>query len=297
VRRASRGINSLARERFPIADLAGVDPALRHWVDSRPEAARPLLTCALMKSTYLHSIFWLALVSSTAAHAQTSKPVALPADSLIGKDSFEAYCASCHGSDGRGDGHVARSLRSVPTNLTELSRRNGTIFPRERVTAVLTGPDRLISAHGTIEMPVWGPLFRMFESDARTRVRIENLVAYIQTLQAPTSQAEAGRYLFLTHCASCHGADARGAGPVASELRRIPPSLTSVAGRSGGVFPSERVRAIIDGRDVPSHGTREMPVWGDAFIRTRDGLTREAATMRIDAIMRYLESIQERATY
>jgi mono/diheme cytochrome c family protein len=250
-----------------------------------------------MKSKYMHSIFWLALASSTAAHAQTSKPVALPADSLIGRDSFEAYCASCHGSDGRGDGPVARSLRSAPSNLAALSSRNGNVFPRERVTAVLTGSAQLIAAHGTTEMPVWGPLFRMFESDARTRVRIENLVAHIQTLHTSSNQGDAGKILFRAHCASCHGVDARGAGPVAGELRRIPPSLTSYAARNGGVFPSERLRAIIDGRDVASHGTREMPVWGDVFVRTRDGLTREAVTMRIDAIVRYLETIQERATY
>jgi mono/diheme cytochrome c family protein len=140
-----------------------------------------------MKRKCMHSIFWLALVSSTAAHAQTSNPVTLPADTLIGKDSFEAYCASCHGSDGRGNGPVARSLRTVPTDLAALSRRNGDVFPRARVTAALTGSARPIAAHGTTEMPIWGPLFRIFESDARTRVRIENLVAHIESLQIPSN--------------------------------------------------------------------------------------------------------------
>jgi hypothetical protein len=77
----------------------------------------------------------------------------------------------------------------------------------------------------------------------------------------------------------------------------MPPSLTSFAVRNGGVFPSERLKRIIDGRDVPAHGNSEMPVWGDAFRRTREGLSGDAATARIEAIVRYLETIQERATF
>ena len=48
---------------------------------------------------------------------------------------------------------------------------------------------------------------------------------------------------------------------------------------------------IIDGRDVPSHGDREMPVWGDIF---KIGASGAAAKARIDAIVRYLAGIQER---
>jgi hypothetical protein len=61
-----------------------------------------------------------------------------------------------------------------------------------------------------------------------------------------------------------------------------------------GVFPSERVKRIIDGRDVPSHGSRDMPVWGDAFRTTRDGLSPESVEARIEAIVRYLRAIQQR---
>ena len=51
---------------------------------------------------------------------------------------------------------------------------------------------------------------------------------------------------------------------------------------------------IIDGRDVPSHGDREMPVWGDVFSGSREGGTSDSAKARIDAIVRYLQGIQER---
>jgi mono/diheme cytochrome c family protein len=171
------------------------------------------------------------------------------------------------------------------------------VFPRERLKATLTGAGQSVSAHGSTEMPIWGPLFRAFESDARVRVRIDNLVAYLETLQATPAATGSGAALFRTYCASCHGTDARGAGPMADQLRRMAPSLTSFAVRNGGVFPSERLKRIIDGRDVPAHGNSEMPVWGDAFRRTREGLSGDAATARIEAIVRYLETIQERATF
>ena len=239
-----------------------------------------------------------ALLAPAAAAQTSSSGKILLGESLVGKDSFEAYCATCHGPGGRGDGPTARALKNAPADLTLLTRGNRDVFPRERLKATLTGAGRSVSAHGTTEMPIWGPLFRAFESDARARVRIDNLVAYIETLQAtPIRASESGAALFRTYCASCHGADARGAGPMADQLRRLPPSLTSFAVRNGGVFPSERLKRIIDGRDVPAHGNSEMPVWGDAFRRTREGLSGDAATARIDAIVRYLETIQERATF
>jgi hypothetical protein len=80
---------------------------------------------------------------------------------------------------------------------------------------------------------------------------------------------------------------------MASQLRRTPPDLTRYAARNGGLFPGEKVRRIIDGRDVASHGIGEMPVWGDVFQKV-DGSTEAQVRARIDAIVRYLEAIQTR---
>ncbi|MDP1570983.1 MAG: cytochrome c [Vicinamibacterales bacterium] len=107
------------------------------------------------------------------------------------------------------------------------------------------------------------------------------------------STPTAGADLFRAHCASCHGVDARGAGPVAEQLRGIPPDLTAYALRNGGVFPRERLRQIIEGRHVPVHGTTEMPVWGWAFMRGR-GVDGAGAQARIDALISHLESLQKR---
>ena len=115
---------------------------------------------------------------------------------------------------------------------------------------------------------------------------------------AQTPFRDTGSALFMAYCASCHGRDAHGDGPVAESLKTRPPNLTQLAKLNGGMFPAERTRRVIDGREagVRAHGTIEMPVWGDAFIR-REGLTDAAARARIDAIVSYLEAIQERVAH
>jgi len=216
-------------------------------------------------------------------------------ESLAGRDSFDLYCASCHGTAGRGNGPVASALRTSPPDLTTLAQRNGGAFPQDRVRDFVTGTGRELTAHGTTEMPVWGPMFRAFESDARARERLENLVAYVESIQRPTTgPADLGARAFQTYCSSCHGVSGRGDGPVAGELRRRLPDLTQFSSRNGGVFPSERVRRIVDGRDVTAHGNRDMPVWGDAFRTMPGGLTSKDVDARIDAIVEYLRGIQQR---
>lgn len=233
------------------------------------------------------------MLASAAPRAQDVeaplRPLAI--ESLGPTESFNFYCAPCHGQGGAGNGPVARELRTPPANLTTLAERNGGEFPRDRVRGFVIGTGRPVGAHGSSDMPVWGPAFRALDdSDTRARVRIDGLVTHIESLQV----AENGAQLFRQSCASCHGATGQGNGPMAAQLRTAPPDLTRFAERNGGVFPSERVRQIIDGRDVASHGDRTMPVWGDAFKRSSREATDEAAAARIEALVRFLQSIQAR---
>ena len=101
-----------------------------------------------------------------------------------------------------------------------------------------------------------------------------------------------GDNLYRTYCASCHGEDAKGNGPMAAWMKIPPPDLTRIAARNGGKFPLERVDRIISGEEpLPSgHGTREMPVWGSVFSQvTRD---QDLGRLRIDNLARYLRDIQ-----
>lgn len=246
-----------------------------------------------MRRTALLVLLFMLVGLRSAAQAPQQPPSVL-IDSLAGRDSFELYCASCHGSGGRGDGPLTRELRTRPADLTALARLNNGAFPREAVRAFITGTGRTVAAHGTTEMPIWGPLFRAFESDARTRERIANLVSHIESIQAPAAgRDDRGARLFLTHCASCHGASGGGNGPLAGQLRQTPPDLTQYAARNRGVFPRQQVYRIIEGRGVTSHGNPEMPVWGDVF-RSEGARSSDEVQERIDAIVQYLEGIQKR---
>ena len=115
--------------------------------------------------------------------------------------------------------------------------------------------------------------------------------------QATSNNASLGNYLFKTYCASCHGTTGRGDGPLAASMTRRPANLTEIAKRNKGTYPSELVYKVIDGRTkVPGHGGPDMPVWGDAFMRTAENLTEESLKHRIQALVDYLETIQARDT-
>ena len=139
--------------------------------------------------TYLTSVVALFLAGGAAlvAVAQTTGPRNPPLviRSLAGRDLFAFYCATCHGRKGTGDGPVAAALKSPPSDLTQLARRNGGTFPRQRVEAFVTGDgDVEMPAHGSSDMPVWGPVFRGLDrSDALVKVRIANVVTYIESIQ------------------------------------------------------------------------------------------------------------------
>ena len=110
----------------------------------------------------------------------------------FGKREFEARCASCHGTAGKGDGPVTPFLTKAPPDLTLLARKNGGIFPIARLYEVVEGA--AVASHGTREMPVWGREYRMlaaehygempYDAEAYTRARLLAMLEYISRLQA-----------------------------------------------------------------------------------------------------------------
>jgi len=102
-----------------------------------------------------------------------------------------------------------------------------------------------------------------------------------------------GPDLFYSYCASCHGADGKGHGPVAPALVSKLPDLTTIAERSGGIFPDQRVRKIIAGDEIlMSHGSRDMPLWGPIFHQVEED--RDLGEVRLQNLTKYLESIQRK---
>lgn len=112
-----------------------------------------------------------------------TQPAAIP--SMAGRDLFEFYCATCHGRDGRGGGPVASALKTRPADLTTIAARNGGTFPRARVTGLVTGDDILgTPAHGSREMPVWGPIFHALDpAETVNKVRVANIVDHLESIQ------------------------------------------------------------------------------------------------------------------
>ena len=142
----------------------------------------------------LKYIFGITLATAIAAGVvyasqSTSNTLVIPVSKVPANDGeqmFVDYCASCHGLDGKGKGPVAIAIKQQPTDLTLLSKNNGGKFPATHVVSVLQF-GTANPAHGTAQMPVWGPALgtidsSMTQKDARA-IRIRNLSLYLQSLQ------------------------------------------------------------------------------------------------------------------
>lgn len=111
-----------------------------------------------------------------------------------GKQEFDAKCAVCHGTTGKGNGPLADFLRQRPSDLTQLTQKNGGVFPTTKVYEVIEGSN--VPGHGTREMPVWGRDFQAedaaqykearghYDVSGAVRARILMLLEYINRLQA-----------------------------------------------------------------------------------------------------------------
>lgn len=106
-----------------------------------------------------------------------------------GKGSFDRYCASCHGVDGKGDGPLANLLNQKPTDLTLLAKKNNGNFPAQRVARIIDGREE-IAIHGPRDMPVWGQRFGQAEeaagqqtSQTAIREQIQLLLEYLEKIQ------------------------------------------------------------------------------------------------------------------
>jgi len=127
------------------------------------------------------------------------------------------------------------------------------------------------------------------------------LMAACSGVWAQPKGQDFGKSEFEANCASCHGLDGKGAGPLQDLLRQSPTDLTLLAKNNQGIFPLARLYDVIDGQNVPSHGTRDMPIWGRDY-RVKDAayymdLPYDAAALvrsRILALLEYINRIQAR---
>ena len=103
-------------------------------------------------------------------------------------------------------------------------------------------------------------------ANAETTVVVMAAFAFVFGRQVVAEVLDPGKAEYLSSCASCHGIDGKGNGPVSADLKVHPSDLTVLAKKNNGVFPFNSVNDIIDGRKaVIAHGTRGMPIWGDRY--------------------------------
>jgi mono/diheme cytochrome c family protein len=130
----------------------------------------------------------LAVVASLPLSAAAAK-----AD--FGKYEYDSHCAVCHGQSGKGDGPYASlgDRDQAVANLTTLAKRNGGVFPFQRVYETIDGTVA-VKAHGTSDMPIWGQRYRAqagevmfdvpYDPEVYVRTRILALTEYLSRLQA-----------------------------------------------------------------------------------------------------------------
>ena len=103
--------------------------------------------------------------------------------SIQGPALYKAYCAVCHGNEGRGNGPMAKSFKIPIADLTRIAARSGGKFPRMRMERIILG-EEVPTGHGARDMPLWGPIFSQVGADQDLgRVRVDNLARFLEAWQ------------------------------------------------------------------------------------------------------------------
>ena len=121
--------------------------------------------------------------------AVSTRDATFAEDPHLGLIEYEVACMACHGIEGRGDGRLAKTLKTAPADLTLIARSNHGVFPSKTIAEIIDGR-AIDGAHGNREMPVWGDRYRAPVPDEspswveqQARIRIRALVEYLKSIQ------------------------------------------------------------------------------------------------------------------
>ncbi len=168
-----------------------------------------------------------------------------------GKAVFAANCSGCHGADGHGRTEGGRALRPVAFDLADFR------LPAAEVWRVLAN-----GVPGTA-MPPWNDLpesqFRALADYVLSLPSTPPLRAAEQMAPEPVLLT-AGKRVFETHCARCHGDDGAGDGPDAHLYQRPPANFHQMQISFAGA-------AYVIRNGVPGSGMPEWPLLTPAEIQ------------------------------
>jgi mono/diheme cytochrome c family protein len=143
---------------------------------------------AMRRTVPIVALILMACTAGAQNKPAANKTAAPRMTAASGKQTYMHYCAACHGADARGDGPAASVLKTAPPDLTTLAKRHDGKFPYDYVSDVLRFGTR-VTAHGSSDMPIWGPIFGSMDSYdlAAVRKRIKDLSDYLVSLQQKES--------------------------------------------------------------------------------------------------------------
>jgi len=143
----------------------------------------------------------------------------------------------------------------------------------------------------------------MKSSFAKASLLAVSLALSSAAVLAQQAKTDLGKLEFDTNCAVCHGIDGKGNGSLRELLRVAPTDLTQLAKKNQGILPMGRMYEVIDGANVPSHGSRDMPIWGRTYqvehaqslLEARGNYDAQALVRaRILALIEYINRLQVR---
>jgi len=138
---------------------------------------RSIIFCSSLTLLLAFAAVSVATGQSKSRNKATKAPV-----ELTGQQIYKSYCAACHGDDAKGHGPAAPALKVAPPDLTLLAQNNKGVFPESHFSAVVVNGFGE-PAHGSTDMPVWGPFFAGVNDQRLVTLRIQNLTKYIESLQ------------------------------------------------------------------------------------------------------------------
>lgn len=142
------------------------------------------MDCIPRKFALLAGLVGAVVTLAAAQQTQVKKEPIQPSNPGSGAAMYKQYCAPCHGASGKGDGPAAAALKTAPADLTILAKQNNGKYPDDKVASVLRFGTKA-PAHGSSDMPIWGPAFGSVSGgdQAIVTMRINNLTRYIKSLQ------------------------------------------------------------------------------------------------------------------
>ncbi len=133
-------------------------------------------------------IFFLLTLFCVAQQVEIRQVPIKHVDPTSGEKMYAAYCAACHGADGKGMGPAASATKVPPANLTVLAKNNRGKYPAAHVSAVIYGDTMLASSHRVTEMPAWDTAFSSLHPGTHTTraevlMRVNNINDYVKSMQ------------------------------------------------------------------------------------------------------------------